>query len=262
MEKLKTVELTKLSPDEFLIALPPCGARLDCPKQGRLQYGEVICDLCGRSAPVKQLAAVKPKQVHIWQAEEHGHYVEPEWCSARLFQIESFGAPRARILDPAAGWGKILRAAKTAGYTAIGSDIVDRLDRRELEDVAFQVCDFLKTSPVRSAWSVVCNPPFDHFEAFCRRALTVAIHKVAMLALHRRLPAARWLQTLPLETVYLLTPRPSMPPGSYIAAGNKPCGGSQDFCWLVFNKQMQLGNTPRLRWLHRDHKNSCSTEQE
>ena len=53
----------------------------------------------------------------------------------------------------------------------------------------------------------------------------------------RRLPAARWLGHLPLETIYLLTPRPSMPPGTWIAAGNIPGGGREDFCWLVFNKR-------------------------
>ena len=47
-----------------------------------------------------------------------------------------------------------------------------------------------------------------------------------MLVPLRRLPAAHWLEHLPLETVWLLTPRPSIPPGSYIAAGHKPGGGS------------------------------------
>jgi hypothetical protein len=74
---------------------------------------------------------------------------------------------------------------------------------------------------------------------------------VALLVPLRRLPAARWLASLPLETVYLLTPRPSMPPGTWIDAGNVPGGGSQDFCWLVINRTLTTG-APRLRWLHRD----------
>jgi hypothetical protein len=110
----------------------------------------------------------------------------------------------------------------------------------------------LKTAPVSSAWSIVCNPPFDQIREFCERSLDVATYKVALLVPLRRLPAAHWLQQLPLETVYLLTPRPSMPPGHWIAAGNHPSGGSQDFCWIIFNKQMQLGGTPRLGWLYRD----------
>ena len=99
----------------------------------------------------------------------------------------------------------------------------------------------------------MCNPPFDHVEKFCQRALVIATYKVAMLVPLRRLPAAHWLRDLPLESVHLLTPRPSMPPASWIAAGNVPGGGAQDFCWLVFNKSASAGCwPPRLRWLHRD----------
>lgn len=194
-----------------------------------------------------------PKHAHTFARAPHDHYIEPQWLAARLFEAELFGAPRARLFDPACGWGRILRAAKDAGYTPIGSDIIDRLDREGLDDVAFTACDFLKCSPVRSAWSIVCNPPFDHLEEFCKCSLDVALFKVAMLCPLRRLPAAHWLQQqLPLETIYLLTPRPSMPPGPWIADGNNPGGGSQDFCWLVFNKHYATGGSPRLRWLHRD----------
>ena len=65
----------------------------------------------------------------------------------------------------------------------------------------------------------------------------------------RRLPAAHWLR-LPLRTVYLMTPRPSMPPGKYTAEGNKPGGGTIDFCWLVFEQRFR--GEPRMRWLHRE----------
>jgi hypothetical protein len=99
--------------------------------------------------------------------------------------------------------------------------------------------------------SIICNPPFDHVRQFCERALAIATYKVAMIFLLRRLPAARWLTHMPLETVYLLTPRPSMPPGTVILAGEKPGGGSLDFCWLVFNK-LETSNSPKLRWLTRE----------
>jgi hypothetical protein len=159
------------------------------------------------------------------------------------------------VLDPACGWGRTLQAAKAAGYTPIGADIADRRrDPQAFDDFPFMACNFLIDVPVRWAWSVICNPPFDHVEEFCERALAVATFKVAMLMLQRRLPAARWLRRLPLESVYLLTPRPSMPPASWIAAGNEPGGGTQDFAWLVFNKQSAIDREPRLRWLHRDRR--------
>jgi hypothetical protein len=70
-----------------------------------------------------------------------------------------------------------------------------------------------------------------------------------MICLTRRLNAAHWLKNLPLRCVWLLTPRPSMPPGAWIAAGNKPGGGTQDFCWLVFVRGYK--GRREINWLHR-----------
>jgi hypothetical protein len=196
----------------------------------------------------------KSKRAHIFPKEPDGHYVEPAWCSARLFAVDHFGPPRAIIFDPACGFGTILRTAQDAGYQAVGADIVDR--RRAdlgLDIVPFFKNDFLSCDPpiLTEIISIVCNPPFDYVQQCCERALAIANYKVAMIFLLRRLPAARWLTHLPLETVYLLTPRPSIPPGAVILAGEKPGGGSQDFCWLVFNK-IGTRHLPKLSWLNRD----------
>lgn len=48
---------------------------------------------------------------------------------------------------------------------------------------------------------------------------------------------------------YVEPPRPSMPPGHVIAAGEKPAGGKMDFCWLVF--EHGYGGSPELCWLRR-----------
>jgi hypothetical protein len=217
--------------------------------------GQAVAQVAAGMAETDSTA--RPRHAHIFERDPHGHYVEPLWCSVRLFEAECFGAPGARVFDPCCGWGRILRAAQSAGFTPIGCDIVDRRgDLRAFADFPFSVCDFLTGSPVRSAWAVVCNPPFDRVEEFCRRALDVATYKVAMLVPLRRLPAAHWLQRLPLESVYLLTPRPSMPTGAYIAAGKKPSGDTKDYAWLVFNKQSSIGREPKLRWLHRDRRRS------
>lgn len=196
------------------------------------------------------------RRSHIFAKETHGHYVEPAWCSARLFAIEDFGPAGSVILDPACGWGRILTAARAAGYRAIGTDIVDRLCGRD--DGAslsrFECADFLNGfhAPEPVINSIVCNPPFDHVDEFCRRACALAQFKVAMICLLRRLAAAHWLGDLLLETVYLLSPRPSMPPGEWIAAGNKPGGGQHVFCWLVFNVRDGSRQEPVMRWLHRE----------
>lgn len=203
-------------------------------------------------------AGARRLNAHIWDRDPHGHYVEPTWCSARLFEKEHFGPAGSLVFDPACGWGRILQSA-AAGYTAVGADIVDRLDHQMSGVSAFATGDFLKCQPIPAVSGVVCNPPFDLIEAFCERALEIATFKVAMLVPLRRLPAAHWLERLPLETIWLLTPRPSMPPGSYIAAGHKPGGGQADFCWLVFRKDL-FAWAPRLRWLHRDLNNSPNSD--
>ena len=185
----------------------------------------------------------RARRSHIFAKERNGHYVEPAWCSRRLFEVEEFFGI---ILDPACGWGTILHEAKAAGYVVRGADIVDR-GRHGLQTY-FTKRNFLKSGD--SLVNVVCNPPFDYVEEFCRHALYCGAHKVAMICLVRRLNAAHWLRDLPLRRVWLLTPRPSMPPGSWIAKGNKPGGGTQDFCWLVFERGHN--GIPEIGWLHRD----------
>jgi hypothetical protein len=172
----------------------------------------------------------RPRRGHIFPPDSYGHYIDPAWCSNRLFETEDFGPHGASVLDPCCGWGTISRAARDAGST-----------------------DFLKDDPpIRAPWSIVCNPPFDSIQQFCERAVDLVTFKAALLILHRRLPAAGgWLRQLPLQSIVFLTPRPSMPPASYIAAGNQPGNGREDFAWLIFNKQTPFDST-RVRWLHRD----------
>jgi hypothetical protein len=197
------------------------------------------------------LPAPRQRLSHIWPRAAHDHYVEPQWCSTRLFETESFGARGATVLDPCCGWGRILQAASAAGYRAIGADIIDL--HRDLDpSTAFSVRDFLTSPPIRPRpWACVFNPPFDKVAEFCERAVGLATYKVAAIIPLRRLPAAHWLKHLPLETIYLLTPRPSMPPGPYLDAGGKAAGDQQEYCWLIFNKHDAV-TAPRVCWLHRD----------
>jgi hypothetical protein len=192
----------------------------------------------------------RPRHSHIWPSESAEHYIEPQWCSERLFEVERFGPPGALVLDPACGWGRIPQAARATGYAIAGADIVDHPGRPA--DIPFCVMDFLKAPPPSDPIiSIASNPPFSFVQEFSERALEIAAFKVALLMPLRRLPAARWLERLPLETIYLLSPRPSMPPGSHIAAGHKASGGKTDFCWLVFNKETSP-SAPRARWLRRN----------
>jgi hypothetical protein len=177
--------------------------------------------------------AHRPLAAHRWDKELHGWYVEPQWCSERLFDVEKFVGS---IHDPCCGIGRLADAAHSAGYTTHASDLVDR-GYWNLKGCA----DFLACSRAL-AKNIVCNPPFNRCDDFVRHALglTSPDGKVAMIWLVRRLNAARWLADTPLARIHLLTPRPSMPPGQVILAGEKPGGGTQDFAWLVFEHGHRL----------------------
>jgi hypothetical protein len=183
---------------------------------------------------------MKPIAAHAWDREEHEHYVEPEWCSRRLFEVERFGGI---IFDPCCGFGRIPDSSRNAGLVVAGSDVVNRGYTGP-----FFTQDFLQSELIYQ--NIVCNPPFDLFEKFVNHALRHTIEKVAMLWLVRRLPAARWLKDTPLVRIWWLTPRPSIPPGHTITAGHKPGGGTQDFCWLVWDHGHKGGAT--ADWLQRD----------
>ena len=167
------------------------------------------------------------------------HYVEPFWVSERLFQEEQFIG--GGVYDPACGFGRIVESAWRAGLAAYGSDIADR-------GWSDQPRDFFKHTDKHA--NIVSNPPFDVFEKFTKHALARARRKVALIMPTARLNAARWLYDTPLQSVWLLTPRPSMPPGHVIRANGKVGGGKSDYCWLVF--EHGYSSHPELKWLHRD----------
>jgi hypothetical protein len=127
---------------------------------------------------------------------------------------------------------------------ATAADIVDR---------GYPGCvveDFLKSNVRRD--NIVCNPPFDRadiMKPFIEHALDMVARKVAMIFPVARMNAASWMQQTPLRTMWLLTPRPSIRPATYLAAGNRPGGGRVDFCWLVWEHGCPFST--ELRWLDR-----------
>lgn len=185
-------------------------------------------------------AVPQPINAHAWEREANEHYVEPEWCSRRLFEVEPFVQ---EIWDPACGFGRIVESAKAHGHAAFGSDLVDR------GYAPARVFNFFTGAPAVCA-NIVTNPPFNIAADFARRAIELTRHKVAIVFPTARLNAAHWVRNTPLARVWLLTPRPSMPPGHVIAAGGKATGGKMDFCWMVFDRSHQ--GKPQLGWLRRD----------
>jgi hypothetical protein len=159
-----------------------------------------------------------------------------------LFDVEDFRGP---IHDPFCGFGHVVSSARVHGYSATGTDIVNRGFGNDCRD-------FFKDTTI---WpNIVGNPPFDDSHALYRLALARCRRKLALIMPIRRLNAAHWLRAMPLVRIYLLTPRPSMPPGEvyrrYERAGKRPRGGQADFCWLVFDKAR--GYEGRAEWLRRE----------
>lgn len=192
--------------------------------------------------------AVKKIEAHAFEQQAEEFYPEPAWVDDVLFKAEVFDG---NILDPCCGWGRIPRAAERAGYTGrvAGWDIVDRGHPGVI------IQDFTRVPFHNSVDNLVFNPPFDLCREFIETALMVARRKVAAIMPCKRLNAAHWLAGLPLQHVWFLTPRPSMPPGKVveelaISRGVEPSGGTVEFCWLVFD-HTYLGR-PELGWLHRD----------
>ncbi|WP_226576484.1 TRM11 family methyltransferase [Acuticoccus sediminis] len=196
------------------------------------------------------------KNAHVWEQDELNWYVEPTRATEQLLGVERF---TGRILDPCCGQGNIVTTLLAAGYDAIGSDIVDRtggapwfqgkLDA--LKDYGF---DYLAAADCPN---IIMNPPFYRAkgaEAFIRLALSSATGKVAAFVDARFIFGADRATGLyaeyPPHRVWIITPRVSCPPGSYLAAGNKAGGGSADWCWLVYDMTAPFAGT-RLGWLRK-----------
>jgi SAM-dependent methyltransferase len=186
----------------------------------------------------------RERKSHIWDRHPDDWYVEDAWISERLFASGAFDDCES-VLDPACGMGRIVDAAARAGFRAIGSDIEPRWRDHPRQGV-YAVADFINgpwPAIKRPDWkapdAIVSNPPFKHAEAFVHLSLARARKTVAMI-----LPTtwrcgdepSRWLETTPLAEVLDITPRPSMPPGPVILAGEKPGGGTKDFSVFIWRK--------------------------
>lgn len=178
----------------------------------------------------------KAKQAHVWARDGLDWYVEPAEATRALLRVERF---IGRTLDPACGRGNIVRALRDAGYDAVGSDI----KRRVAAGTEWFVGEFDFLSIEGVTYHNICmNPPFykaKGAEAFIRRALAMVPGKVAAFVDLKFLAgsgrANGIYRELPPHRIWIVTPRPSCPPGEYLEAGGKAGGGTADYCWLVWD---------------------------
>lgn len=188
----------------------------------------------------------------LWRRHPEDWYVEPEWCSKRLFEVEAFDE---EVWDPSCGWGRIADAAEAAGYWCMRSDIEARCEGVVVRDF------FAYTGP--TPYDIVSNPPFKHADRYVKHALKISTGRVALLlptvwsSGNRR---SRWLETTPLKREWKLAPRPSMPPGPVLEEGLKPGGGTKDFSWFIWERGYE--GEPQFGWLRRDDGNQRTSETE
>ncbi|WP_421878404.1 hypothetical protein [Pacificispira sp.] len=181
-----------------------------------------------------------------YEREPDHWYVDEPWVSALLFAAFRDFAPL--ICDPCAGSGNIPKSARSFGYDVVSMDLRDRgyiaLDR---------VGNFLgMTDLPRGAAGVadfVFNPPYDRGVLaidFIRHALTLTRRYVAAVVTESFLASEdRYLdftEGLPLARVWVLSSRPSMPPGG---RGIKPTGGQTNYHWHLYDRL----HPPGAPWL-------------
>ena len=190
----------------------------------------------------------KARNAQIFERDALDWYQEPARVTTQLLTVESFGSG---VHDPCCGAGTIVRTLRDSGVEATGSDITRRCAVARAWWRGER--DFLSDLTPRS--SICMNPPYfsgKGTEAFIRRALTVASDKVCVFVDRRFLTgnarAAGLYAEFPPTRVWEITPRPSCPPGEWLAAGNVPGGGTADYCWLVWNLAEPTGRT-ELGWL-------------
>lgn len=189
----------------------------------------------------------KAKNAKVWERDPLDFYVEESFASRALFRAEAFDG---EVWDPACGQGNIVREALGAGLTVHGTDI----KRRTRESWFCGEYDFLETKWLLAS-NIVTNPPFFRArgtEDFIRHALSLKPRKLAVFASLPFLASQRrsggLFQELPPTRVLILGRRPSCPSGAWLAEGNEPGGGAEDWMWVVYHP-----NTPsvptQIRWL-------------
>jgi hypothetical protein len=180
-----------------------------------------------------------------WTHDPNDWYVEPKWSVDLLLDEMKY---EGTILDPACGMGTIVNACLSRGLDAYGSDKVDR-------GYDTPVIDFLADPMSQGQFDhIITNPPYFSGKgsvAFMDKALMVARKSVSILVPIPFLSSQgrwSWFRGLPISHVFILSKRPSMPPGSLLASGAVQAkGGKEDYVWIVASHGH--GYLPVIDWL-------------
>lgn len=198
---------------------------------------------------VTEPAEAAPAQVDdlrskSFERQKDDWYPEPAWCVELLAAAEPFADT---IWDPCCGKGTIPGVFQARGKTVIGHDKVWRgWGPKPARGVGI---DFLAGKPLKASGDIVMNPPYKVLQEFIEQAMRTGAGKIAVLTRTSFLASRRryqWFVDLPVKRVWILSDRPSMPPGD-VAVEAK--GGMSDYCWIII--QPGWDKEPRLNWLAR-----------
>lgn len=189
-------------------------------------------------------------------------YVEEQWVTHALCDILAMD-PDVTYLDPFAGLCHIPDALADRGLTAFGTDLFERGNSPRFLGRHDFLGDQIHMLEAMRGLSIVMNPPFSFqdgrmvrglAEKCIRRALSIATHKVcALLPIKWLASAGRFrlfAQHMP-SGIYILSERPSMPPGDQIAAMGTAAfaHGKVDYVWIVWDKQRAPQHFAPTYWI-------------
>jgi hypothetical protein len=174
------------------------------------------------------------------------YYCEDPWVWPAFFRDVRLPAG---VYDPFCGIGRVLDAARWAGYREVfGSDIVRRagLDRAH----SFYRCSYqdrIENPFGFLAHSVVSNPAYSWVDDLLVDVCAIRRPAALFLPITYLAGKAELLARTPLQRVLVCKPRPSCPP----PAASKRTGGKMDYAIFYFVPGTEPG-TARLGWLRRD----------
>ena len=190
------------------------------------------------------MSRTKPKHSNRLRAEDEW-YVEPAWCVEALADAEELSHV---IYDPACGGGVIPTTLAARGHPVHATDIVNRGDNWDYQH------DFIRDPPLFPHSDIVCNPPYLRGEgtiAFINRAVNAGYRKSCFIVNESFLFSRRRMDMFkqwPLERIWFLSDRPSMPPGELLASGEiEAKGGTANYAWLVFRPGYE--GEPTCGWI-------------
>ena len=170
---------------------------------------------------------------------KNDYYATHPDSTKALLQVVDIQYP---ALEPSCGEGHI---SKLLTGDVTSNDLVDR--------GYGGVADFLAWKPDREYQDVITNPPFELFQAFAKKALDVANHRVylfgKLVALEGK-KRATFLEQSPLKYVYVFKSRQQpLRNGDEIdpLSGKKWASNTMAFAWFVW--EIGYEGEPIIRWI-------------